>query len=1039
MADKTIKDVVKQLEDTNKLLQETLQKDDALLSLQDSSGIVGKIARQMERNAEKEREKQAEDQAQSLDKIDKASRTSADSGEEALKVATHQDLEVHSSKEHLQNILETQPDLGLAENLDELTADSGRALVDLVDLARVGNDETTLELAKLVNQGEDQIEAAEAMEMAQREAAREAARKEDKPTIEVAVNMEPPEEEDGFLMWVLKALGLIGAGAAGLAAGLLVGWLAFVGDLLKRLGKIFKLDKIKLPKWLDDFFKAFSKEGKLYKNTMKYIDDFKAPKWLDNFVKQFTKEGKIAKKVMKIIDNFKMPKFLDDFFKAFTKEGKLGKKIMKIIDNFKMPKFKIFDMIGDFFKSTDKFKDISKAIKGVKDVLPKGGAGGTFGKFFKSIGEVFKPIGNLWKSVKGFFTPLTKLFGPGGGSMIKTFTNFLTPFKTVFKAFAGLGKAIAAPLTIIMGIIDGFFEAKDAVGKSEGIMATMVNAVVGAIGGFIDGAIFQLLDLLKSGISWIAGFFGFTEVEKFLDSFSFSEMFNEFLDDVYAWFNTLFSDPVKALTDLFSSYFGAVLSVGDFIVDMIKKPIVWLLELFGWDDAAAGVEEFSFSGTVMKVFDAAVAWIKGLFTDPIGALTSLVSGYFGGLLSIADWLVEMIKKPIVWLLGIFGWDDAAEAVDKFSLKGFVFGIFDKVKAFFTGIFSWASEEDESDSWIVKKIKGIVTGIKEWFGSMFQFDSASGVLKTVMNIMMWIPNLFVKAVAGITSWFAGLLGFEAESEAIAKAGKDFSFGDLIFKAVKAIGDYFSDLFDSIVNFDFGSLAKSIMPAKLYDWIFGGGPETGEKEEAKVKQAEEKFDKGKSEKSKKELDSMGFIEKGSKWNPLDKDNLDIAKIQAALAASKNDKAEQAKLISALTLQLGDTAIAEDDRQQLAAVLELTKGVKHKAEGGLVGLSSFASGTLGSAMGLESGGLFTLTQGEMVLDNQAAQTFLQAAMILKGQDLSGQSLMDLERDKQRTGGSSSTVVVNNTTSNQVNSSQPVVLPVSGVSPASPETRMS
>ena len=186
-------------------------------------------------------------------------------------------------------------------------------------------------------------------------------------------------------------------------------------------------------------------------------------------------------------------------------------------------------------------------------------------------------------------------------------------------------------------------------------------------------------------------------------------------------------------------------------------------------------------------------------------------------------------------------------------------------------------------------------------------------------------------------------------------------------------------------------------------------------------------------------MGFIEKGSKWNPLDKDNLDIAKIQAALAASKNDKAEQAKLISALTLQLGDTAIAEDDRQQLAAVLELTKGVKHKAEGGLVGLSSFASGTLGSAMGLESGGLFTLTQGEMVLDNQAAQTFLQAAMILKGQDLSGQSLMDLERDKQRTGGSSSTVVVNNTTSNQVNSSQPVVLPVTGVSPASPETRMS
>ena len=746
MADKTIKDVVKQLEDTNKLLQETLQKDDALLSLQDSSGIVGKIARQMASSAEKKRERQAGEQSKSLDKIAGSTQTSA----------------------------------------SFVSASAG-------------------EVGVLVNQGEDQIEAAKAMEMAQSEAAREAARKEDKPTIEVAVNMEPPEEEDGFLMWVLKALGLVGAGAAGLASGLLVGWLAFVGDLLKRLGKIFKLDKIKIPKFLDDFFKAF------------------------------TKEGKLGKKVMGIIDNFKMPKFqfLDDFFKAFTKEGKLGKKIMGIIDNFKMPKFKIFDTIGDFFKSTDKFKDISKAIKGVKDLLPKGGGGGTIGKMFKGIKDVFKPLKTLGTTLGDAFKPLQGLLGTGakGSGILNSMKAFLKGgmLGKVFKAFASVGKAIAAPLTIIMGIVDGFFESKDAIGKSEGMMATMVNAVVGAIGGFIDGAIFQLLDLLKSGISWIAGFFGFTEVEKFLDSFSFSEMFNEFLDDVYAWFNTLFSDPVKALTDLFSSYFGAVLSVGDFIVDMIKKPIVWLLELFGWDDAAAGVEEFSFSGTVMKVFDAAVAWIKGLFTDPIGALTSLVSGYFGGLLSIADWLVEMIKKPIVWLLGIFGWDDAAEAVDAFSLKGFVTGIFDKVKAFFTGIFSWASEEDESDSWIVKKIKGIVTGIKEWFGSMFQFDSASGLLKTVMNIMMWIPNLFVKAIAGIASFFAGLLGFDEESEAIANAGKEFSFGDLIMKGVKAIGKWFGDLFDSIVNFDFKSLAKSIMPDFLADMIFG-------KEEPKAKKTE-----------------------------------------------------------------------------------------------------------------------------------------------------------------------------------------------------------
>jgi hypothetical protein len=50
-------------------------------------------------------------------------------------------------------------------------------------------------------------------------------------------------------------------------------------------------------------------------------------------------------------------------------------------------------------------------------------------------------------------------------------------------------------------------------------------------------------------------------------------------------------------------------------------------------------------------------------------------------------------------------------------------------------------------------------------------------------------------------------------------------------------------------------------------------------------------------------------------------------------------------------------------------------------MVGMSPFAQGSLGKAMGLESGGLFTLSQGEMVLDNQAAQTFLKAAQLLTG----------------------------------------------------------
>ena len=74
---------------------------------------------------------------------------------------------------------------------------------------------------------------------------------------------------------------------------------------------------------------------------------------------------------------------------------------------------------------------------------------------------------------------------------------------------------------------------------------------------------------------------------------------------------------------------------------------------------------------------------------------------------------------------------------------------------------------------------------------------------------------------------------------------------------------------------------------------------------------------------------------------------------------------------------------------------------AEGGLVGMSPFAGESLGKALGLESGGLFTLSQGEMVLDNQAAATFLKAAQMLTGSQTLEQS---------RSGGGGPPVIVNN-----------------------------
>ena len=145
------------------------------------------------------------------------------------------------------------------------------------------------------------------------------------------------------------------------------------------------------------------------------------------------------------------------------------------------------------------------------------------------------------------------------------------------------------------------------------MLATFFNSIIGFFGGILDGLIMGTLDLIKDGISWIAGFLGFEEVEKFLDSFSFSAMFNEFLDDIYKWFNTLFSDPLAALGQLWNSLTGGYASIMEFIWSPVKAGIAWVMRLFGWDDAAAATESFSISGFINGIFDTIKGWFTGLF------------------------------------------------------------------------------------------------------------------------------------------------------------------------------------------------------------------------------------------------------------------------------------------------------------------------------------------------------------------------------------------------------------------------------------------
>ena len=425
------------------------------------------------------------------------------------------------------------------------------------------------------------------------------------------------EPEGGFLTFLLTALGLTGAALAGLAAGfaeayiktytaifkdftklvrgsfnLLLKPFTVFTDFIKKpfmeggsIRKLFSeaIEKLK-PQFIDDIVKAFGEGGRVRVLFTTAIDNLK-PSFIDDIVKAFGEGGRVRVLFTTAIDNLK-PQFIDDIIKAFKAEGKLGliftkinnffggdlspfKRIGTLVDDAAkaLAGFtpKVFPAIKNFFMGSDTFKNITTSFDEMKAALPDAKAvkTGFIGKMTGAVKSVFSSIKSVATSLFPEFSAISNVTGDvsKGGGLVKTILgDLLGPVKKFFTAFKSVAKFIAAPLIPIMAVLDAFFEGKDAAEKSEGTLATIVNSVVGAIGGLIDGAVFQLADLIKSGISLLVGALGFKEIEKTLDSFSFSEIFNKILDGIYEFVNKIFNNPM-----------GVVDSVVGFFKDLVQK------------------------------------------------------------------------------------------------------------------------------------------------------------------------------------------------------------------------------------------------------------------------------------------------------------------------------------------------------------------------------------------------------------------------------------------------------------------------------------
>ena len=718
--------------------------------------------------------------------------------------------------------------------------------------------------------------------------------------------------------------------------------------------------------------------------------------------------------------------------KTAIMESKLGKSIKNV---FTMVKNTIMNSkIVQFFKGLFPAKEGGGIFKKAKDAIVKAWqtTKNTFLAVKNTVMGVINKIKTTFLTVKNaiinFFKPITnvidtikKFLGVGkeikavGGIATKTLGPVMGLARGLFTAFRTIGAKIMWPLQIIISFFDGIAEGGDALGKSVGFFASVINYSLGFAFGVIDGFFMGLFDFVKSIISWFVGALGFEELEKWLDSFSFSKMWNEFADGIYDVVNKLFMwktwktmfvdmwNWFKGLLD-FSSFSAGLISIVKLIflplTALVKLVTViwdWFKNLFTFEESEDAPPEDSrgFFGIIGDAVSAMWGWIKGIFTwgsedEPEEEEGKGFMAYVGDAINT---MWRAIKEVFT-----FGSDDEPEEEEGVGFLAYISQAISDMWTKIKSIFTWGSDDEPEE----EEGTGFLTYISNAISSMWT---------KIKSIFTWGSDDEPIEVPGI-----GFLSFIGDAiSAMWKNIKSiFTFGEEDGQEkgkgfLEILGDAISDMWESITsifNKDWGKIisdwAKSIMPDWMTGWFFDDDePKEGTADKTKIPD--------KKDIPKEETDKAGFMESVMGDMP------DINGILNQVDWGQFD--------------FGDHWFANLNFGEKLKGMLLTmfpadmspKAFTPAKAGGIVGLSSFAAGGLGQSLGLESGGLFTLSQGEMVVPEPAVRA------------MSGQNLTELQRETTEVGGSAvgAFTIVNQSTV-QNNASQPLLLPPPAVRPA-------
>jgi hypothetical protein len=460
------------------------------------------------------------------------------------------------------------------------------------------------------------------------------------------------------------------------------------------------------------------------------------------------------------------------------------------------------------------FAKLSKTMKAAETATKSSKLGqlfGAFSKYFKMAGATFQTA----------IAPLKMA--------LKEISSMGKVFKSFFKFFKGFGKVLGrffAPIMIAFDVIVDLFRifSDDTTSLKDKLIDSLA-AIPKAIGNFF----IEIPEMVKKGISWLFEKMLGPEnpITKFLDSFSFTEMWSSAVDSITKFFKEFNLEPI---TNFFKESGEWVKEKFDSVMTGIKGVFTtakdWITET--WGTVAPGLERawkfvtapiriwFKLFGLIFEdlkeIFVTAKDWvvenwatfeavIKSAWDTvmiPFNALGNSITKMFDGVKSVfttaKDWVVDTWESMKPTLTA--AWDLLMIPVN--GMLNIFNDLFEGVTSIFTTAKEWVVDTWEkmdvslSHAWELVKapFEGIFNGIKSIFLGMETFfntaeegldEGYESMKEGVIGLVMAPINLLKKSI----DFLKDLLTWENIKSSVTSLNPIPAIGDAITSLVGGI--------------------------------------------------------------------------------------------------------------------------------------------------------------------------------------------------------------------------------------------------------------